>query len=195
VAAVDASLSGSGAQDASETTSPPGKKRKPRGGFGTISRLSRRDKATVYLMVGIPTVLVVFLVVIPAIMSVVLSFASWEGIETASAGTNNDAENPLTAELVACADYWRRHVRAPVSSTPDALLSYFLSALATPPLDPSVRAELSSYLRATGAWTGSDDPARNGKPRRFASATISAHSRQLVERCLSLKTGTARPFS
>jgi len=80
VAAVDASLSGSGAQDASETASPPGKKRKPRGGFGTISRLSRRDKATVYLMVGIPTVLVVFLVVIPAIMSVVLSFASWEGI-------------------------------------------------------------------------------------------------------------------
>jgi len=30
-------------------------------------------------------------------------FASWEGIEQASAGTNNDAENPLTAELVAWA--------------------------------------------------------------------------------------------
>jgi predicted protein tyrosine phosphatase len=30
-------------------------------------------------------------------------FASWEGIETASAGTNHDAENPLTAELVAWA--------------------------------------------------------------------------------------------
>ena len=30
-------------------------------------------------------------------------FASWEGIKTASAGTNNDAENPLTAELVAWA--------------------------------------------------------------------------------------------
>ena len=30
-------------------------------------------------------------------------FASREGIETASAGTNNDAENPLTAELVAWA--------------------------------------------------------------------------------------------
>ena len=43
-----------------------------------------------------------------------------------------------------------------VSSTPDAMLSFFLSALATPPLDSSVRAELSSYLRATGAWTGSD---------------------------------------
>jgi uncharacterized protein (DUF1800 family) len=43
-----------------------------------------------------------------------------------------------------------------VSSTPDAMLSYFLEALATPALDSSVRAELSSYLRATGAWTGSD---------------------------------------
>jgi len=30
-------------------------------------------------------------------------FASWEGIETASAGTNNDAESPLTAELVSWA--------------------------------------------------------------------------------------------
>ncbi len=80
MAAVDASLTGSGAKDASETASPPGKKRKRSGGFGTISRLSRRDKITVYLMIGIPTLLVVFLVVIPAILSVVLSFASWEGI-------------------------------------------------------------------------------------------------------------------
>jgi multiple sugar transport system permease protein len=80
VAVVDASLSGSGPNDASETASPPGKMRKGRGGFGTISRLSLRDKITVYLMVGIPTLTVVFLVVIPAIMSVVLSFAAWDGI-------------------------------------------------------------------------------------------------------------------
>lgn len=31
-------------------------------------------------------------------------FADWPGVETASAGTNNDAENPLDAELVAWAD-------------------------------------------------------------------------------------------
>lgn len=31
-------------------------------------------------------------------------FADWPGIETASAGTNNDAETPLDAELVAWAD-------------------------------------------------------------------------------------------
>ena len=31
-------------------------------------------------------------------------FATWPGVETASAGTNNDAETPLDAELVAWAD-------------------------------------------------------------------------------------------
>ncbi|HEX7136913.1 MAG TPA: DUF1800 domain-containing protein [Vicinamibacterales bacterium] len=45
---------------------------------------------------------------------------------------------------------------AGVSRNPDALLSYFLDQLATAPLDTGVPAELSNYLRATGAWTGSD---------------------------------------
>jgi predicted protein tyrosine phosphatase len=31
-------------------------------------------------------------------------FADWPGIRTSSAGTNHDAENPLTAELVEWAD-------------------------------------------------------------------------------------------
>lgn len=31
-------------------------------------------------------------------------FASWPNIETASAGTNNDAENPLSAEQIEWAD-------------------------------------------------------------------------------------------
>jgi len=31
-------------------------------------------------------------------------FADWPGIETSSAGTNNDAENPLSAELIEWAD-------------------------------------------------------------------------------------------
>jgi len=31
-------------------------------------------------------------------------FANWPGIETSSAGTNNDAENPLSNELVEWAD-------------------------------------------------------------------------------------------
>jgi uncharacterized protein DUF1800 len=45
---------------------------------------------------------------------------------------------------------------AGVTRTPEALLSYFLEALPTAPLDSSVTAELSNYLHATGAWTGSD---------------------------------------
>ena len=43
--------------------------------------------------------------------------------------------------------------------------------------------------------TGSDDPAKNGKPSRLESATISAQRAQVVERCLSLNTGTERPLS
>jgi uncharacterized protein (DUF1800 family) len=45
---------------------------------------------------------------------------------------------------------------ASASKTPEALLSYFIDALVTAPLDPAVTAELSTYLHATGAWTGSD---------------------------------------
>ena len=41
------------------------------------------------------------------------------------------------------------------ADTPEALLSFVLDALKTPPLDSSVSTALSGYLRATGAWTGS----------------------------------------
>jgi uncharacterized protein (DUF1800 family) len=37
-----------------------------------------------------------------------------------------------------------------------ALLSHFIDELITAPLDSNVTAELSGYLSATGAWTGSD---------------------------------------
>jgi uncharacterized protein (DUF1800 family) len=45
---------------------------------------------------------------------------------------------------------------AGASKTPEALLAYFADAIVTAPLDSSVTAELSNYLRATGTWTGSD---------------------------------------
>jgi uncharacterized protein (DUF1800 family) len=45
---------------------------------------------------------------------------------------------------------------ANASKTPEALLSYMLDALVSAPLDGGVTAELSNYLHATGAWTGSD---------------------------------------
>jgi uncharacterized protein (DUF1800 family) len=45
---------------------------------------------------------------------------------------------------------------ASAGKSPEALLSYFIEALPTAPLDSNIRAELAAYLRATGAWTGTD---------------------------------------
>jgi uncharacterized protein (DUF1800 family) len=42
------------------------------------------------------------------------------------------------------------------ADSPDGLLTYFLDALQTTPLSASVLTDLGAYLRATGAWTGSD---------------------------------------
>jgi uncharacterized protein (DUF1800 family) len=44
----------------------------------------------------------------------------------------------------------------PQGHSPDALLSWALDAALSVPLDNAARAELSAYLTATGAWTGSD---------------------------------------
>jgi hypothetical protein len=45
---------------------------------------------------------------------------------------------------------------ANASRTPQALLSHFVDALVTAPLDSGVMSEWSTYLQANGAWTGSD---------------------------------------
>jgi uncharacterized protein (DUF1800 family) len=45
---------------------------------------------------------------------------------------------------------------AGVGKTPEALLAHFGDQIVTAPQDSSVAAELNSYLRSTGAWTGSD---------------------------------------
>src|SRR6185436_6627333 len=42
------------------------------------------------------------------------------------------------------------------SRSPDTLLFHMTSALRTAPLDGGVASEWANYLRATGAWTGSD---------------------------------------
>ena len=60
-------------------TGPPPLKRR-RGNQGSFNRLSRGDQVAVGLMVGVPTLLVLWLVWLPAIASVALSFASWQGI-------------------------------------------------------------------------------------------------------------------
>ncbi len=44
----------------------------------------------------------------------------------------------------------------PSGKTPEALMAFVLDELVTAPLDASVTNELSGYLHATGAWTGSD---------------------------------------
>ena len=43
---------------------------------------------------------------------------------------------------------------APYAKTPDAVLSFVLDSMRTAPLDQGIVAELSTYLRANGAWTG-----------------------------------------
>ena len=52
-------------------------KRRPR---SAAARMSRGDRVAVTLMVLVPTLLVLWLVWVPGILSVVLSFARWEGI-------------------------------------------------------------------------------------------------------------------
>ena len=47
------------------------------------------------------------------------------------------------------------------TSSPDALLSFVLDSLKTRALDATVTSELSNYLRATGAWTGSTTQVQN----------------------------------
>jgi ABC-type sugar transport systems, permease components len=47
---------------------------------GAFARLSRSDKIAVSLMVAVPTALVLWLVWLPGILSIVLSFARWDGI-------------------------------------------------------------------------------------------------------------------
>jgi ABC-type sugar transport system permease subunit len=44
------------------------------------STLSRRDKLILTLMVGIPTFFVVVFIVVPTILSIILSFSTWNGI-------------------------------------------------------------------------------------------------------------------
>lgn len=57
------------------TASLPGKRRRKR-----FSVLTRRDKLTLGLMVGIPAFVHIFLIWLPTIGSIVLSFTSWNGI-------------------------------------------------------------------------------------------------------------------
>ena len=63
------------------TTPVAGKRATPAAAKKPVKRrLAPRDRAVVIAMVGVPTFVVVFLVWVPAILSVVLSFGAWNGI-------------------------------------------------------------------------------------------------------------------
>ncbi len=62
-----------------DKTARDGRKRR-RPAKSAFARLSRTDKIAVSLMVAVPTALVLWLVWVPGILSVVLSFARWNGI-------------------------------------------------------------------------------------------------------------------
>ena len=67
-----------------------GRIRRSRG--GRVRRLAGRDKVVLALMVGIPTLIELILVWLPTLMSVGLSFTSWNGLDLADirpAGTGN----------------------------------------------------------------------------------------------------------
>jgi multiple sugar transport system permease protein len=57
-----------------------GEKKKPAKERSGFSRLSATDRLAVSLMVLVPTALVIWLVWLPGILSVVLSFSNWQGI-------------------------------------------------------------------------------------------------------------------
>jgi len=58
----------------------PKKKEPRRRRRGDISRLTRGDRAVVLLMIAVPTALVLWLVWVPAVLTVVLSFSNWAGV-------------------------------------------------------------------------------------------------------------------
>ena len=77
------------------STAPPvpveGDRKRPR--KGKLTRLSRGDRITIFVMAAVPTLLVLWLVWLPGVASVALGFFRWEGVgsfDTASwVGTEN----------------------------------------------------------------------------------------------------------
>ncbi len=71
----DGATSAPGPQAGAEVPSSKAPKRKRR-----YSPLNRRDKLTLFLMAGIPTLIAFIFIVIPLLLSIILSFGQWNGI-------------------------------------------------------------------------------------------------------------------
>jgi len=82
--------------------------------------------------------------------------SGWKARETWFATGATLARMNFASQLAANQRFNLAARAKPAASSPDSFLSYFLEELVTAPMDTSVRNELSSYLRSTGAWTGSD---------------------------------------
>jgi uncharacterized protein (DUF1800 family) len=82
--------------------------------------------------------------------------SGWDAGQTWFATGAMLARMNFAASLAANQKFNLAAVAKPSSKTPENLLSYFMDELVTAPMDSSASTELMSYLRATGAWTGTD---------------------------------------
>ena len=82
---------------------------------------------------------------------------------------------------------------AVMRASPDALLSYVLESLTTPPLDSPSTEELSNYLRATGPWTAQHgtDAGEGCGPRPSRGRNRGVPVRMKVTRRQFVKGGVA----
>lgn len=78
-----------GSTQSPQTAAPPAGRGRKR---VRVRRLTRRDKITLAVMVGIPTLVEAILIWVPTVLSVILSFTKWNGIDfnnLRSAGLTN----------------------------------------------------------------------------------------------------------
>jgi len=82
--------------------------------------------------------------------------AGWRAGNTWFATGAMLARMNFAASLAANQKFNMAGVAKPSAASPESLLAFMQTELVTAPMDSGASTELASYLRATGAWTGSD---------------------------------------